>query len=568
MAEWLALPHVASAGGRAARPVAWVDGERIERLAFVADVRAWQAAFSRHPGERWALYFDDCYAFACALFGAWHAGKAVLLPGDAQPATVQRLLQSVDGCAGELPEAITALPAAALQEAERPPLQPLDLHTTRLTLFTSGSSGEPLAIPKRLAQLDAEVHTLQATFGTQVDAGGAATVLATVSHQHIYGLLFCVLWPLAAGRPFVSRRLDYPEQLAQQLGAQPSLLVSSPAHLRRLPASLDWQAAQGALRAVFSSGGPLPAEAAQEALQHLGQSPIEVYGSSETGGIARRQRALQGERWLPFGGVDWRIDQGCLSVRSPNLETDDWWPTADLVQALPGGGFMLLGRADRIVKIEEKRVSLSAIERALAACDEVAEARALVVAGRLCVVLVPSESGWALLEADGKRAFDARLRETLLQSVERVALPRRWRHVRRLPANTQGKSTEALLAALFRPAMPAETWLERGPEHARAVLDVAPELVVFDGHFSAAQLLPGIAQVDWAISLARQAFAVQPARFKRLDTLKFQRPVLPGTQLELTLQWQPASGTLQFRYASAEGPHASGRIVFGISPDV
>jgi acyl-coenzyme A synthetase/AMP-(fatty) acid ligase len=38
------------------------------------------------------------------------------------------------------------------------------------------------------------------------------------------------------------------------------------------------------------------------------------------------------------------------------------------------GGFVLAGRADRIVKIEEKRVSLSAIEQRLLASPLVREA--------------------------------------------------------------------------------------------------------------------------------------------------------------------------------------------------
>ena len=41
-------------------------------------------------------------------------------------------------------------------------------------------------------------------------------VLASVSHQHIYGLLFRILLPLSLGLPFDRRSIDYPEQLALQ----------------------------------------------------------------------------------------------------------------------------------------------------------------------------------------------------------------------------------------------------------------------------------------------------------------------------------------------------------------
>ena len=54
--------------------------------------------------------------------------------------------------------------------------------------------------------------------------------------QHIYGLLFSLMWPLVLGRPFCSTMLKYPEQLialGKQQGA--CTLISSPALLKRLP---------------------------------------------------------------------------------------------------------------------------------------------------------------------------------------------------------------------------------------------------------------------------------------------------------------------------------------------
>ena len=77
----------------------------------------------------------------------------------------------------------------------------------------------------------------------------------------------------------------------------------------------------------------------------------------------------------PFDDVQWQLQDGLLAVRSPRLGHDGWWLTSDLATA-DGAGFHLRGRADRIVKIEEKRVSLGAVERRLAAAPWIAEARA------------------------------------------------------------------------------------------------------------------------------------------------------------------------------------------------
>lgn len=310
---------------------------------------------------------------------------------------------------------------------------------------------------------------------------------------------------------------------------------------------------------------PLPPEASVAALTLLGQSPIEVFGSSETGGIAWRQRARHADHWTALPGVRWRVEaDGLLAVQSAHLPDEAWYVTADRVEADAAGGFLLRGRADRIVKIEEKRVSLTAMEHALIASGLLVEARVVELpdasSSRLGVVAVPNDAGRAIL-SEGKRALTDRLRALLLQRVERIALPRRFRFVDRLPANAQGKTPMAALQALFRPVRPAAEWVSRDAERAVARLDVAADLLVFDGHFPGTPVLPGVAQVDWAVRFAAECFPL-PQRMLRLDALKFQRPVRPGAQLELSLHWRAADRVLGFVYASEAGTHAGGSVVF------
>jgi len=374
------------------------------------------------------------------------------------------------------------------------------------------------------------------------------------------------------------------EEIAQHVRG-PSVLVASPAHLRRLPEAIDWSAARAGLRAVFSSGGPLPPEAADATLALLGVAPVEVYGSSETGGIAWRQRARHGDTWQPLPGIEFRVEDGALAVRSPHLPDDAWHRTADRASPAADGmdGFELHGRADRIVKIEEKRVSLTALEQRLATSADVAEARVLMLADerpvvdadgaerphavRPAAVVALSEAGRAKLQRSGKAALVGELRALLLAAVDRIALPRRWRFVDALPANAQGKSTEALLGALFappadaRPLRPPPKWRIEEPAHAQASIALDAALQVFDGHFPGAPILPGVAQVDWAIAFARERFDM-PANFVRMDALKFSQPALPGMHLDIELHWNAATATLQFEYRSTAGRHSSGRIVF------
>lgn len=527
----------------------------VDNAGFLARVGAWRDAHAAREGRDLALYLDDGLEFAAALFGAWLAGKTPWLPGDRLPATLAGLDRHAPSRAGELPGGYVAGP-----DAPPPANGALDPDDCEVVLFTSGSTGEPGAIRKTLRQLDNEVAALEAQFGAAL---GDAVVHGTVSHQHIYGLLFRLLWPLSAGRPFARRRVGFNEQLVA-LGNAPLVLVASPAHLKRLPENQDWGPLARSLRAAFSSGGPLPADAAHAVKKLWGQAAIEVFGSTETGGIAWRQSGGAPKPWQPLPGVKWRVQDGVLAIRSPHLADDGWHATADRALATASGGFELRGRVDRILKLEERRIPLGAIERRLQGSPLLAEARLLPLPGHrilLAVAAVPSAEGLALLEREGKAALVSALRAWLADHADAIALPRRWRFLDALPVDAQGKTSERALAALFRPLLPDPEWLERTPTAAHARLEVLAELAAFEGHFPGATILPGVAMIDWAMRLGRAAFGIE-ARLLRMEAVKFMHLVRPGARLEARLDWHPDTGVLGFRFQSDTGVHASGRLRF------
>lgn len=490
--------------------------------------------------RRLALYTDDRLAFAATAFDAWSRGHQVVLPGDDLPATRAALSSHVDGW---LEPARTGMPT----------LERIDRKLPGVVVFTSGSTGAPLAITKTLRQLFDEVATLDATFGERLSRD--TVFISTVSHQHIYGLLFTVLWPVLTGRVMAPRRLEYPEELERDLAAGPSVLVSSPAHLKRLPDGHAWATKA---QAVFSSGGPLPPEASQLALDVTGHRPIEVYGSSETGGIAWRQGATQ--PWAALRGVQVRASpEGTLEVKSPHLPDDAWFTTADRVE-LSGDSFRLLGRADRLAKIEEKRVSLDLIERTCLGTGLLKEARVVVLPGArvtLGLVAVPSDAGRAV----DRKALIARLKDAVRDVVEPVARPRRFRFPETMPANEQGKTPEALLTKLFAPERPDATWTERSPSRAVLQLNIVPELRALDGHFPKLPVVPGVAQVDWAISFAKEVFPVT-GDFTRLEALKFQAIMQPGHTVQLALEWNGDKHAVAFRFTDGERQFSSGKVVW------
>ena len=509
--------------------------------------------------QRLAVHLEDAADLAVALLGAWRAGVSVLLPSDLQAQTRQRWSNDVDLWLTD--QADDARLSDLLQPAL--PAAELDLDQCRLSLCTSGSSGEPKRIDKSLRQLANEVEALEQLWGADL---GEACILGSVATQHIYGLLFRVLWPLCAGRPFLRKQLAFPEDLQRASREHPAFAwVASPALLKRMGDNLDWLALS-AVRRVFSSGGALPADAAQSLHQRLGQWPTEILGSSETGGIAWRQ----GESlWQPFAGVELSQDSdGALLIASPYLPAGHVEHTADAARIQADGRFELLGRLDRIVKLEEKRISLPMLEQALVAHDWVAEARLGVVQenrASLGALLVLSESGLFALREHGRRSLTETLRRHLGDHCEALALPRRWRLLRQLPLTSQGKLPQAdVEALLLAPRPKAPEILEQAETEGEwnLQLSVPPDLAYFSGHFPKAPVLPGVVQVEWALNLGRQLLNL-PGAFAGMEVLKFQQLVRPGDEVQLHLRFDPERGKLYFAYRNETATCSSGRILLG-----
>lgn len=552
--------------------VAWDADNRYTQTDFLYAVNTLRNTLTTRSEMRWMLVHENTYRFAVGLFALLAAGKAVLLPPNAQPGTLSDLMQQADAFLNEEMFSCCEKKSQKQTNDVLPLLDfdTLDLDALSITLLTSGSTGEPKAVRKTLRCLDAEIHALESLFGSAL---GNAAILATVSHQRIYGLLFRLLWPLCAGRAFAAHTHQYPEQLIAEV-LKPVALISSPSQLKRFPPTIDLATTQPHLAAVFSSGGLLPLEAAQDWQTRAGQTPIEVLGSTETGGVAWRCQITAHTPWQPLPSVQVTTDdEQNLFVQSPFTGTAHPLSMGDRATLQTDGHFQLLGRADRVVKIEEKRLSLTSMEQHLLTSPLVEAAHILLLptnGGRLGAVVLLTAQGKHLLQAQGKHALNQHLREHLLAHFERILLPRKWRFPEQFPSDAQGKISLAALTAVFadpdvadpifnRPAGYRVQVLEHTADGKRLQISLPPDSPLFDGHFPGLPILPGVVQFDIAVRQCADWYPL--ADFRCIEKLKFQEPVVPGDCITLTLQLT-GKGQVTFRYSLDDKPLSSGKVVF------
>jgi acyl-coenzyme A synthetase/AMP-(fatty) acid ligase len=398
--------------------------------------------------RRGLLVCDDSFQFVVGMMALLQAGAEIVLPPNAQPGTLSAFSEVTDLLVTDV--ARSHVPSLRLETGGRSSRKvvPPTIANSRIAFFTSGSTSRPKRIEKTLAMLEREAEALETTWGAALER---VTMLGMVTHQHIYGLAFKVMWPLVSGRLFSARMHHSWEALSGELKG-PTVLVTSPAHLTRIGGMLPLALANRP-RMVLSAGAPLAAGAAGEAAAILGRAPTEIFGSTETGALAWRSAAEQDALWQPLPGVETAAtEDGLLRVRSPYASSADWCDLADRVELADGGRFRFRGRADRVAKIEGKRVSLPQLERDLGGLPWIADALVTAVPPTqsfLGAVIVLTEQGQEEMVRLGKFRFERLLRGELASTQDAAVLPRRWRFVERIPTDGMGKRLGGEVAALL-----------------------------------------------------------------------------------------------------------------------
>ena len=433
----------------------WLNDERIiatdgthcyttaQARACVTDLRAQLTALP--TAQRVALVLTSPYSFTLAFLAVLSLGRRPVILGHHNASLVASQTTLFDAVITDLPALSCARPvipldqASAEEDADTVAALNAIAPSACFELFTSGSTGTPKAVVKTVGEMEAEARLLAAFLGPQLQQ---STLLTTVFPYHMYGLTFSVFLPLSTKTPLHLPQIHYSEELAA-IAAGRYLLISSPAFLKRL----DFTLTAPQLTAIVSAGGPLELRTRQQLHAWCGLTPTEIYGSTEAGVMAHRAALSDEEPFTLFSDVSMEIGPK-VSLRSGHVATA--LTLDDKIELVSARTIRLLGRSDRIVKIEEKRVSLSAIEVALTKLPGISAAAALVVTrgGRdLIGAAVVSEEVTAPTPITG--AEYVTLRRNLATVLEPYALPRIVLKVPALPETALGKRDSRALAELF-----------------------------------------------------------------------------------------------------------------------
>jgi 4-coumarate--CoA ligase (photoactive yellow protein activation family) len=285
----------------------------------------------------------------------------------------------------------------------------------RLTFETSGSTGRPKRITHPRASLESEVEAILA--GPFGEAPHPRRVLSAVPSHHIYGFLWGVLLPMRAGWPARDLPLGSPSALLRE-GRTGDLSIATPFTWNRL-ATVGQSLADD--MTGISSGEPTSATT-WLAVQSAGLSRfVEVYGSTETGGIGWRSRHDAPFELLPDierrDGALTRPGIGVMSVQ-------------DRLQWAGSKAFSVVGRRDETVQVAGTNVDLARLRERLET-DEDVKAAALRLDGERIKAFIATA-------AEDPEALERRLR-TAAGALPAPARPDRYAFGPELPRTETGK---------------------------------------------------------------------------------------------------------------------------------
>lgn len=423
--------------------LAWEQGGPRTARQFLADVFCLTELLPDRPVV--LNLATSRYEFLVGFAAAILRRQVTLLPQSHAPQTLRRLVTDHPDVYGlsSPGDTIEGVESIAVQSREGETSRSLEVPKVPVNqvvaiAFTSGSTGQPVPNKKTWGALTAVAFATGARLG--ITSNAPTTVVATVPHQHMFGLEASVMLPILSGLMIHAGRPLFPADIGSALAEVTGswILVTTPLHLRACVTDRV-KVPPGGL--VLSATAPLARSLAQEAERHFQAEVHEIFGFAEAGSVAER-RTIDGDRWRPLDGVCVVQDQASCHVHAWYLPAPVGVPDHITVDAQ--GTFVVHGREADQVNVAGHRVSLGDLNQKLLQIDGVQDG----------VFFLPEEGPglvtrlMAFVVAPGKSSEE--IQRALRTCIAPVFLPRPLVCVSCLPRNATGKLPREAMNELAR----------------------------------------------------------------------------------------------------------------------
>jgi acyl-coenzyme A synthetase/AMP-(fatty) acid ligase len=305
-----------------------------------------------------------------------------------------------------------------------------------MLLFTSGTTGKPVGAFKTKENLELEVRG----FMKIIERYNPKKVIATVPFIHIYGILTAIILPYLSEMDLFFKKHFLPHDLLESIEPN-SVVVTTPVYIKSL---LRLEETKDLSEVVFvSSTAPLDASSAKEFIKKFNTNLIQLFGSTETGGIAYKEQ--NDDLWKPLRDVNLTINENnLLKINSPFVSklvfenglknTNGEIQSFDYV-AFEGERFKIIGRDSQIFKVDGKRFSTLQVEEILESMSSVKKAFVVVKHNK---GELKDESLEVFLESSQKISLKE-INRVLREKIGNIKFPIKLKIVAKIPTTAIGK---------------------------------------------------------------------------------------------------------------------------------
>jgi len=247
---------------------------------------------------------------------------------------------------------------------------------------------------------------------------------------------------------------------------------------------------------------------------------IDIYGSTETGNIAYKN---SGEIFTVLNRVKVSTDDEKKVVVSSNFFPQKRMVLNDIIEKFSDDKFYLKKRTDRVVKILEKRISLTEIENILKEnFSSIKEVCCLADKNILCCAVASFE----------EQADPLKYKKYLSDYVEIV--PKKWRFLDEIPRNISGKIDYEKLQKIFNLNLTFPLIISKNfnKNFGEIKLKFRKNSNFFKGHFDIKPIVPGVVQLYFAKYFIEEFWGVNSVK-SNVKKIKFSNIISADEEIIL-----------------------------------
>ncbi len=413
-----------------------------------------------------------------------------------------------------------------------------------IEFYTSGSTSDKKnCIKKTIQNMIIESDDLLEEFQLE----GDLEFISTTTLEHLFGAEFHFVFPLNSGFMINLKRINYPEDLK----IKNAVLITSPSFLetmRKYDVQIEVKP-----RYIFTAGAKLENETYEYAKSICSGDVIDIYGSSESGSIGYR-KDYKSKRLKLFRGIKiLALKDDCTEILT-EYSKENYQIIKDKMKIF-GDEIELVGRSDRVLKVQEKRIDADILENKIKENEYIDDCYCLEFAGKIATLAILNNLGKEFLLKNSSVELIKSLKNHLSDDFEKI--PQKWKFFDEIPKNIRGKIDKEKIRELFELNLSLPLILSRIKEDNSITfrLIFLGNSNFFKGHFEDLPILAGVVQLFYVDFFSKLAYNLD-CHCGQIRRVKFANIIKPNQIIDLELTKTDTG--ISFKYKDENKTYSSG----------